>query len=513
MKPLLLLLFLFASALVARAQSVTPLWQDFVAAKRSGKTPVLPDFSYAGYHFSEAPLPDQRGRKQFAVTDYGARPDDDVFDDEAIQKAIDAAEANPGGGVVFFAPGRFLIAPDTNNKKQIRISQSGVVLKGSGTGAGGTEIHQEQMRINGRQILFRLADKPAPTLATLTKDAGRETFTVEVRDAGRLREGQDVVLRHRSEAFTRLYFAPLDLKPEWTRLFGEKGGMQIFEIHTIQKIEGNRVTFRNPLHLDVRLVPGTDWELVAYNSIEEVGIEDIRFTSNWKNYPEEFVHHKNEIHDYAYEAVGMEFVKNSWVRDCLFEDWNEGIFIRSGYGVTVLNTHFRGKKGHASVHARTGYGVLVKQCSFNGAQHHGAGTGYSAVGTVITQCSLGSDQNFDIHSGQPYATLYDNIEGGVFYNLGGPEPGHPHHGKDLVLWNFQHRSAKEQHYNFWDMARRRNYTIAAPLLVGFRSDRTVTFENAGLVAEQGKEVLPRSLFEAQLALRLTGKDVAASTGK
>ena len=145
---------------------------------------------------------------------------------------------------------------------------------------------------------------------------------------------------------------------------------------------------------------------------------------------------------------------------------------------------------------------------YRGSEHHGAGTGYSAVGPVITQCSLGSDQNFDIHSGQPYATLYDNIEGGVFYNLGGPEPGHPHHGRDLVLWNFQHKSAKEQNYNFWDMSRRRNYTIASPVLVGFQSDNKVTFENAGVNQLQGEMVLPKSLFEAHLALRLKGKDIA-----
>lgn len=127
---------------------------------------------------------------------------------------------------------------------------------------------------------------------------------------------------------------------------------------------------------------------------------------------------------------------------------------------------------------------------------------------MITQCSLGIDQNFDIHSGQPYATLFDAIDGGVFYNLGGPEPGHPHHGKDLVLWNFYHKSAKEQHYNFWDMSRRRNYTIARPVLVGFRSDNKVDFENAGINQMQGEVAGPYSLFEAQLALRLTGKDIA-----
>ncbi len=500
---------LYVWQLPVHAQQIAPLWKEYVAAKQSGKIPVLPDFSYAGYHWSEKEIPSVEGKKYFKVTDYGAVPNDDQYDDEAIQRAVNAAEANPEGGVVYFPPGKYLLAADNDVKKQIRISKSNIILKGAGSGQGGTEIYQDKMRVNDRQILFKPAtDEPQKQLTTITKDAERETFTVEVANVSALSVGQDIVIRHRSEAYTRLYFAPLELKSQWTRLFGDKGGMQIYEIHTIAKIEGNKITFKNPLHLDIRMVPAASWDIIPYHSIGECGIEDILFTSNWKTYPEEFVHHKNEIHDYAWEAVGMEFVKNSWLRNCSFNDWNEGIHIRSGYQVTVINTHFHGKKGHASVHARTGYGVLIKDCSFNGAQHHGAGTGYSAVGTVITHCSLGTDQNFDIHSGQPYATLYDDIQGGVFYNLGGQEPGHPHHGKYLVLWNFRHSSAKEQHYDFWDMQRRRNYTIAAPILVGFQSDHTVSFDHAGINQSQGGMVAPRSLFEAQLILRLQGKDIA-----
>lgn len=489
-------------ALTVQAQKIAPLWEDFVKAKKSGSTPVLPDFSYAGYRFSEILIPSVSGKKIFKVDDYGAKPNDDQFDDVGIQKAIDAAEANAGGGVVFFSSGKYLIAPDEDAKKQIRISKSGIVLKGSGCRVGGTEIYQANMRINGRQFLFRAKHMQTEKLATIVKDVERETFSVIVKDAAQLKIDQDVVIRHRSEEFTRLYFKPLELKPQWTRLFGDKGGMQIYEIHTITNIEGDKVTFKNPVHLDIKMVKSADWVMESYSHIDQCGVEDMLFTSNWKNYPEEFIHHKNAIHDYAYEAIGMEYLKNSWIRNCEFHDWNEGVFIRSGYQITVENTHFRGKKGHASVHARTGYGVLVKKCTFNGAQHHGAGTGYSAVGTVITQCTLGADQNFDIHSGQPYATLYDDIDGGVFYNLGGPEPGHPHHGRELVLWNFHHKSDKDQHYNFWDMDRRRNYTIAAPIVVGFTSNKKVTFEHAGLVEMKGEAVLPKSLFEAQLKLRL-----------
>lgn len=507
MKILVISVVVLSSFITALGQKTAPLWKEFVEAKKSGIIPVLPDFSYAGYHWSEKEIPSVKGKKHFNVCDFGAIPNDDKFDDEAIQKTVNAAEANPGGGVVFFPSGKYLIAPDSNNKKQIRISKSNIVLKGSGAGDGGTEIYQSTMRINGRQILFMPPNTNTTKITTIVKNASRESFMIEVNDASKLKVGQDVIIQHRSEEYTRHYFAPLELKPVWTRLFGENGGMQINEIHTIASIEGKRVRMKNPLHLEIQMVKSETWNLLSRDFLEECGIEDILFTSNWKTYPEEFVHHKDQIHDYAYEAVGMEYVKNSWVRNCEFHDWNEGIFIRAGYQVTVMNTHFRGKKGHASVHARTGYGVLIKNCTFNGAHHHGAGTGYGAVGTVITNCTLGTDQNFDVHSGQPYATLYDNIDGGVFYNLGGPEPGHPHHAKHLVLWNFHHKSSKDQNYNFWDMSRRRNYTIASPILAGFQSDKKVVFENAGHNDLQGEKVLPTSLFEAQLQFRLTGKDI------
>ncbi len=490
---------------IGNAQDTAALWKAFVEAASGGGLSPIPDFSYAGYHFSEKELPDLKDRKRFDVTRFGAVPDDNLYDDEGIQAAILAAEADPEGGVVFFPPGKYQIAPDEDATKNIRIRKSHIVLKGSGSGPGGTEIFQDKKRINGRQFLFKPDQPEVKRLTTIRKDAPRESFWVEVASAEGLRPGQDVVIRHRSEAFTRHYFGELPLKPEWTRLFGPRGGMQIFEIHTIDEIVGNRVRFRNPIHFDLKLVAEAPFELCSFTSLTECGIEDILFTSNWKEYPETFVHHKDAIHDYAWEAVGMEYVKNSWVRNCVFRDWNEGIFIRSGYRISVLNVDFEGKQGHSSVHARTGYGVLIKQCRFNGAHHHGPGTGYSASGTVITQCTMGPDQNIDSHSGQPMATLFDAVEGGVFYNLGGPVPGHPHHGKGMVFWNFQHRSRRPSlTYNFWDPERRRNFTIAQPVFAGFRSDNEVNLVNYGLNESQGKAVYPASLFEAQLQLRLRG---------
>jgi hypothetical protein len=523
MRRYLFSLLLFTLSLTTKAQPVAPLWQNFVDARQTGGTPTLPDFSYAGYHFSEKAIPDVSGRKFFRVTDYGAKPNDNDYDDQGIQAAIQAAEGNPGGGVVFFPAGKYLISPDEDKSKFIRISKSNIVLKGSGSGPGGTEIFQDKKRIGTRQFQFKPESTASTKLTTITKEVSRESFWVEVASPAGLTLGQDVVIRHRSEAFTRLYFASLPLDTDWTRLFGPEGGMNIYEIHTIEKVEGDsssgyRVKFENPLHFDLKLVSDATFDLYTYPSLEECGVEDLLFTSNWKSYPEEFVHHQDAIHDSGWDAIGMENLKNSWIRNCEFRDINECIFMRSGYKVTVTNTAFKGKKGHSSVHARTGYGVLVKNCQFNGSHHHGPGTGYSASNTVVTQCRLGVDQNIDSHSGQPFATLFDDVLGGVFTNLGGPLPGLPHHGNYLVMWNFRHRSTKDFHYNFWDTLKRRNHTIAHPIFVGFQPDRHVTFENEGLNQLPGVMAKPRSLFEAQLNLRLknqaaTGANAGSSSGK
>jgi Domain of unknown function (DUF4955)/Pectate lyase superfamily protein len=481
---------------------VAPLWNEFVEARAAGQEPTLPDFSYAGYHFCEQPIPDVSNRPRFDVTAFGGAPDDDEFDDAAIQRAIDAAEANENGGVVFFPPGRFKISGDKDSRRAIRISKSNIVLKGSGRGEGGTEIFAVEMRRGRRNFVFRPERDRDRDVTIVSKDSPRASFWVEVADASELEVGENVVLAHQSEEFTRQYFDPLPLARQWERLFGRRGGMNIREIHTVAEIDGNRVRFENPIHFPLKLVASEPFTLRTFASIDECGIEDIRFTGRWDSYPEEFVHHKDGIHDSGWCAITMENVENGWIRRCEFRHWNECINLRAGYKFTIEDVKFTGKKGHTSIHARSGYGVLVKHCVDTAGHHHGPGGGYGAVNLVVTQCQMLVDQNIDLHSGQSYACLYDDIEGGIFRNLGGPHPGLPHGGRDIVFWNFRHRSTFDFDYNFWNTAERRNHTFARPTFVGFQADRSITFENEGVNQLPGANVEPRSLFEAQLALRL-----------
>jgi hypothetical protein len=116
------------------------------------------------------------------------------------------------------------------------------------------------------------------------------------------------------------------------------------------------------------------------------------------------------------------------------------------------------------------------------------------------------DQSVDAHSGQPYATLIDDVEGGVFDRNGGPHESYPHHARDLVFWNFRHNAQEEESYNFWSTTNRTGNTYADPFFIGFQSNQEVTFENEGLNEMAGTMVEPRSLFEAQLNLSLTADE-------
>ena len=122
------------------------LWQQFKAAKSANTEPTLPDFSYAGYNYSESDIPDTSDLPTFNVTEFGATPDDGEYDDTAIQATIDAAEA-AGGGVVLFPSGRFMVSPNETVGENIFINASNIVLKGQGSQVGGTEIVMDKMKV------------------------------------------------------------------------------------------------------------------------------------------------------------------------------------------------------------------------------------------------------------------------------------------------------------------------------------------------------------------------------
>lgn len=480
------------------------LWVEFKEAKAAGQVPELPDFSYAGYDYSESPIPDTSGWRVFNVTDYGAVADDGEYDDTAIRATIDAAEAAPGGGgrVVFFPPGRFMVSPNETVGENIFVRASNMLLKGSGAGAGGTEIFKDKMKVNNGRYMFEIApaDLEEQALTTVVKKAERETYEIEVADASGLVVGQRILISADGVEFATAYFTPQKIHPDWARLHDPERGFVLRETHSISAIDGNTVRLREPLHITL-YTDAAEVLVKSYNVITNVGVEDILFKGNWDSYPEEFVHHKDKIHDYAWNALRLDNVVNGWVRNCEFRDWNQCVYLDGCAAITIDRIKMTGKKGHMSTHTRRSYGVLIKDCVDTAGHHHGCGVGYWNSGAVYLRHRMNGEQRLDCHSGTPYATLFDGVTGGHLSGNGGGYVSYPHHGKYFVAWNYT-VSGGPTEYDFWP-SERNAHTFAMPYLVGLQG-KPIKLKPGTYAANEspGRAVEPESLFEAQLEFRL-----------
>jgi len=487
------------------AMSATPVWEQFVEARKTGAEPVLPDYSWAGYMDSEVPIPDVAG-PIFDVTKYGAVGDDNVSDQKAIRDAIAAAQ-EAGGGVVFFPPGKFLMNTFDDDGKPTFITTGNIVLRGSGMAEGGTIVQMvncfppddpDKMYSTPFLITFlpKFENPEQGTFAKVTDDARRETFSVTVDSTARLRVGQRVTLAMQSTDAIPEFLAPHSPDATMTRLV--KGGIQVTERHRIAAIEGNTVTFREPLHTNVTSSYG--WTLEPYNVAENVGVEDICFMGNWR---QRFVHHRTALDDGGWSILELDSLANSWVRRCSFINTNHAINVRSCSQTSILQVIFAGSPGHFAIHARAGYGFLGGLLEDRALMWHGPSMGYQGVGTIYWRCEMGPEQRMDSHSGQPYVTLYDAINGGILKGMGGPLAGMPHHLRYFTFWNFNHRSKVEKAYQFWNPGKKERFVM--PIFVGLHGTPVeLDAENLQLLESQGRPVEPESLFEAQLALRLGG---------
>lgn len=488
------------------------LWTQFVAARKTGQEPVLPDFSYAGYHRGERPIPDIDG-PIFDVTDYGAVPDDNESDEAAIRAAV-AAATTAGGGVVFFPPGRYLAWTDRLDRTPIVIETGHIVLRGSGAGRDGTIIHQVHHGMHnpdpefgygpGAQgvtcstlFTFQPPSREKHELTVLTRDARRETMTIEVEDPGSLHPGQWISIDMFSAEANRELIQPYEPKPNWTRLLNAEMGMT--ELHQVKSLDGSIVTLEEPLHQTFKACYRP--VIMAYPTLEEIGVEDLCFMGNWLGH---FVHHRSCFDDGAWSPLILHHAVNSWIRRCSFVNETGGMCLFGCSACTALHLRFEGPMGHGGMHARSGNGVLLGLFQDTTGHEHGPGLGYGAAATVYWRGRMTPGQAIDAHSGIPYATLLDRIDGGTLMWSGGPESGFPNHLRHLVVWNFAHNGGTHwaKHYEFWREGRNRPIFIK-PILVGLHGNPVGVVNNTVQVNEsQGTPVTPESLYEAQVTLRL-----------
>ena len=495
-------------------------WKAFQSTTDRSPANILTDYSFAGYEHGEKGIPDVQGAV-FKVTDYGAKADDAISDEDAIRKAVAAAE-KAGGGVVLFPAGKFLVFADRFTAASIRIGKSGVVIRGAGSGKGGTVIRaiHSGYRVGpypvpkgtkdgeGRDdwakipyiFIFEqleLGKKEAGKSAAFIGAVKRGSFAVPVKSTEGFKVGEWVVLKAGTPKLDAELMCGLQPDPTWTRII--KDGSSMSELHQVKEIQGESLILKEPVLVNL----GADFEAKIFpvTLIEQVGVEDMALQGGWRG---AFVHHRSALDDEGWDGIQFKGVANGWVRRCSFLNVNTGVYLRDSAACSILENRFAGNKGHYDVAIRS-------NCSFNltglteetTAPQHGASTGNRSAGTVVWRWLMSKASTVDSHGNGPYATLIDRVDGGTMTRSGGPAPSFPNHLRWMVFWNFFYDSDDEQPINFWNYEKGKEAKFVKPLFVGLHG-KPVKLKEDSVEANEypGTPVTPESLYEAQLKLRL-----------
>ena len=460
----------------------------------------------------------------FDVTDFGAVPDDDRHDRDAIAAAVDAAAA-AGGGVVFFPPGRFVIVDRPGLTRLVEVRSSDIVFRGSGAGPGGTELyvgHPTAPAEPGRgwtnpdAITFappgvggsssrRILEADGHPAAALIRDAGRGGLTLTVDDAAGFAPGDTVALAVESPTVNRQMLGGRPPRRVWERI--NTTGVVVNELHRVTAVDGNTLRLRAPLLVDARVDDG--WRVIRRPMLERVGVEDLHFVGSFL---EPFVHHQSPEMNGGWKGVTLQSCRDSWIRRCRFSNLSSAATLNANLNSSILDCAITGNGGHSGFNVSFGTRNLLGRCEDTAGTYHGPKVSHLAGGTVVWRChGRAARGGPDFHGTFPYATLIDASSATELNSSGGNFKDLPNHLGGLVFWNFVAAETPDLApggtLDFWDLMPGRPdekygpLTAVDPLLVGLRAPGVRGVRHGQLIAP-GRAVEPESLYEHQLERRL-----------
>ncbi len=517
-------------ALGVASSNGTLAWQQFCNGSADN---VLLDFSYAGYKHGEVAPPDVStlGYTTYDVTKYGAVPNDGQSDRAAFIKTVEAilggqAQKPSAKAIIYFPEGEFELHAESDDNggfsKEITIRMGDFVLKGAGRdkttilmSAPNTTPTPENMWTS--PVLLNIKHNSGLSEITdVTADAAKGTFAVEVASTGELKACDWVALTLTNndpalvqqelggkERFDNLNF------PDYQII---KEGVTVQDYHQIKSVKGNTVTFTEPLMHAVEAKWG--WKIQKYNHYENVGVEDITFKGNAKA---DFKHHASWDDDGGYKPINLMRLTNSWMRRVRFESVSECSSIVTCANVSVYDIEITGNRGHSAIRSQGSSRVFIGKVTdkstgpadkggaiIDGAgQYHAVGVSKQSMGAVLWRNAWGKDSNFESHATQPRATLIDCCTGAFLKSRqGGDNNQMPNHLDDLTVWNFVETVAEPSGMiKWWDFSNKW-WKFLPPTIVGYQG--TNTFDPASVKRDEahGEQVVPESLYEAQLERRL-----------
>ena len=347
----------------------------------------LPDFSYAGYGFGLAKIPDNQG-KTLKAEDFGVMPDDGLDDTKAMLRALEAAHKVKSAVTLQLPKGRVIIS------EILPISRGNITIRGHGSGADGTELHfprplaavdksdrlkelrlylekyekrQREPEHNIDELFseyswtggFFWIQKPGTRAAAYLTDYDLEIellATIRAGDRGEKRlivddtknlGVGDAVQIHwfnrdgEDGALIDAIYGPTDLdvgSHHWS--FPDRPLVR--QTTRIISIGQNSVEIGDPLLHDISdEIPA---QFSRWDHLENVGLEDFAIT--FPNSPS-FGHHMER----GYNGIYVTSVIDGWVRDIRIVNADSGILTYNSANLTIDGIRTQGdRRAHYAVH-------------------------------------------------------------------------------------------------------------------------------------------------------------------
>lgn len=457
------------------------------------------DFSQAGYMGGGVAIPDVPVKATVKAS--GAD------DTAAIQAAVDQVAELPavGGfrGAVLLEPGIFTCG------RTIVLNASGVVLRGSGSGANGTTIRMVGERHAAVAIGARRREsataEAGPALETSMADAyvpcGSVRFSVV--DSKGFRVG-DLIAIHRPTTAAWVHAMDMDTlsrdghRQTW---IGENRG-GVME-RTITRIDGNVFTIDVPLadSYDAKLLnpPGTKiTRAAASNRPTQIGVEHLHLQCP----PLKIAYGQAP---YSAVRVGGD---DCWVRDLFCEETMNSTVLGGKritmQGLKITHTYPNLGASKPTDFSIEGSQILIDRCEVTGDNEYFVWTGSLEAGpnVVLNSTFRGRGSRVQPHQRWSTGLLVDNCtvpDGGIdFMNRGVAGSGHGWTMGWAVAWN-----CVANDYIIQNPPGVANWAIGC---VGDRTLRARMFDEKptlpeGIYDSHGHPVAPQSLYLAQLVER------------
>lgn len=505
--------------------------EDWSAGYADAAGHFLHDFSHAGYHRGEAPIPD-RSANVIDVTraPYAADASGKIDATAAIQRALDTV-ADAGGGVVFLPAGTYRIAPPDGAKSALVVRGDGVVLRGAGAGLtflfnDATAMADKRViELKPRGAVSWNADGKAASGVKLREDLPKPTSRIPLDDVSEFSVGDLIVVRN---DLTQHYIDLVGMNGKWTP--GQSQNRTLTYCRRITAVDAidNVVTVDIPLRGFLYTADNAQVVKVSGRMINEAGLED--FSIGMKQHPgtgleeEDWSKHGTVGHDvHGSAAIALSFAENCWVRrvhtyapegnDPKIHAFSNILKMWRTRLVTVADCDFkfpqyRGGGGNGYGFAINGQDNLIRDCRVEGARHNYDFGTMSASGNVIVDCvakdgKLGSD----FHMFLSLANLLDNItcEGDFLearaLRLWGGNPMHGVTTTESVFWN-----TKGLRYSLERPVLVYSHQFGDGYVIG-TSGPAAKVDSSDFVEGEGRgaDLVPRSLYLDQLKRRLTTK--------